>query len=100
MIRWLARRERDTTVTHEGSGYAVPTYRREVWVPADLSIKVGVQIDKARAYHKPRCVDFSSCGFCYFTNVSDNTIFDPYIPSEGVGTGAINDFTVANSNVK
>ncbi len=53
-------RKRDTTVTHQGSGHTVPGCWRKQWIPADLRIKMRMQINKSRADNVTCCVYFSA----------------------------------------
>ena len=58
LVGWLAGGESDPAIAHKRCGYAVPTHRRQVRVPANLGIKMGVDIYKSRGHHLPFSIDF------------------------------------------
>src|SRR5438093_1017112 len=65
---WAIRRI-SSAVAHENSGHTMPTGTRQQWIPGDLRVVMGMDVDEAGGEHQtigidfpPGCSSYLSCG--------------------------------------
>ena len=96
------RRETDTAVAHHHGGDAMPATGREGFVPAHLTVVVGVNVDEARRQEIACGVDHpvrvaGSAGAMH--DLSDVATVDDKAAGESWGARAVDDACVANDQV-
>ena len=95
----LAGRKGHTAVAEQRRGDTVPAYRRDVAVPADLGVHVGVQVNEAGRYLEPIGLNLLDALAGHLSDLGDLIAVDRDVRGEGFGTGAVNDGTTANDEV-
>ena len=85
------RREADSAVAHDDGGDAVPTRRRDVGVPGDLPVVVGVDVDPSRREHEPAGVDLTPPSLIGLANRGDATGVDGHVAGAPRCAGAVDD---------
>ena len=56
----LAGCEGEAAVAHQRGGHTVPGDRRQIGVPSDLGVEMGVEVDETRAHHMAPGVDLAA----------------------------------------
>src|SRR5216683_2665752 len=95
----LTRRNTDTAVAHHDRRDAVPGRRAHDWVPADLSVVMGMRVDKARRHDKVGSIDHALAAFGHLTDFRDTVARDGDIAAKPRCTRAVDDRTVLDYQV-
>ena len=76
------RRKGHAAVANQRRGHAVPGDRFQLRIPADLCVQVGVQVDKARRYHRAPGVDLAAAFLLDLADGNDRVARDAVVPFE------------------
>ena len=96
------RREPDAAVAHDDGGHAVPTRWRDVLVPTDLAVVVGVDVDEAGGEQVALGVDDAPClgrRGAGGRDVRDLPVVDRHVAALRRGAGAVDDGCVADDQI-
>src|SRR5260370_38615068 len=85
--------------SHHDRRDAVPGRRAHDWVPADLSVVMGMRVDKARRHDKVGGVDHALAALGHLTDFRDTVARDGDIAEKPRRTRAVDDRTVLDYQV-
>src|SRR6266851_741014 len=94
-----ARRDAYAAIAHDHRGYAVPRRRRDVGVPADLGVVMGVRIDEAGRDDEVRGVDNFLRALGDLANLGDPAIRDRDIRAPRRSAGTIDHCSVLDQQI-
>ena len=75
----------------------MPTHRSHHWVPANLRIEVGVQIDESGRHNMAFCIDFFGRLAAYLADVRYGIATYSDIADIGCGAAAVDNSAAANN---
>ncbi len=93
------RREPDAAVAHHDRRDAVPRRRRDLLVPADLAVEVGVDVDEARRHQRAVGVDGAAGGALDVTDGRDHAVTDRDVGRPAGRTGPVDHVPVADVQI-
>ena len=70
-----------------------------MWIPANLRVKVSMQVNKSGGHDPAAGVDFLPCFAVNGANGADNAVIDGDVCLHRVGAGAIIDGAIADNHV-
>ena len=89
----------NAAVAHHHTGHAVPGRTADPGVPADLSVVVGVGVNKAGGDHQPVGINGLGCSVEMVSKLHNPTVRNGHIGPELWRAGAVNHRTVLNHEV-
>ena len=92
-------RERDPAVADERRGDAVAGNRRDVRIPTDLRVQVGVHVDEARRDGHTLGVEFLPAGTVHLADDGDGPIVNRKVAGSRVAAKTVHQMPTANNEV-
>ena len=93
------RREPHPAVAHHHGRDAMPTGRRHLLVPADLTVEMGVDVDEARSEQLSLGVDRAGGAALDPTDLGDPPVLDRDITPECRSAGSVHDSGVGHDEI-
>ena len=102
LTAWPTRREADAAVPHHDGGGTVPTRRRNLRVPGDLTVVMGVDVDPAGSDHQSVGIDPTpsrsiDCADFGDDAVGDRDVGRPWFGTRAVDNGAVGDDQIVHA---
>ncbi len=91
------RREAEAAVADHDRGDTVPGRNRQIRIPENLGVVMGVEVDEARGDNQPAGIDDLGCLVGrYAPNLGNSAVFDTHIAAKARRTGTVDDHPVLN----
>ena len=91
--------ETDATVAHHDSGDAMPTRRRHLRVPRDLTVVVSVDVDPSGGDRQTGSIYFATATSVDLAHLGDQPIGDCNITVDCAGSGSVDHIAASDHHV-
>src|SRR5262249_47772867 len=98
---WSDRGKAKAAVTQDDGSHAVPAGDSAVWVPANLGVVMGVQINETRSNDQPVGINRLFCeAWRFAANLGDFTVFHPDVSAATRRSRSINNCSTLDVEIK